>query len=605
MAPKSKSERARKKVKLSTEDITSSIRAHLEAQPEDLDDEISLEIDDISDEPEVEIFEDPIELSADDQVHDHLDIDTFEDEGFEDAILSIPTPSQSPKDLIVDDMDLEDIESVNVNDVELHNEDDDLEDDDIDLLIEEDDIDEILETVDLVVPVETLNESIDEPGTVEELTSKDTAKPLTSKDNIPAEARQKRVIEESQEVARKPQAHMNLSELRLDVVRISADIESGEELYRRAQQRVESLISFVERAEVVGSLLSKMEPENRRLKSVNRALESDIRAHTERLAGIQARLEEERRMASDAQRYVDKMKLQLEQATEALEEQTQDVDDIRAECESLRMQGERTKTSLEIETRQNITLRETLEDMSDQIERLSGEKLDIAKEMESLRVDHDDQTRANTLLQSEIANLRVELSASKRENATMRADLEDIQSKITQYSSRHERQLAKRDDRIVSLQNTIADLEDKLRYKAGLAENAVNDATELKKLRSAHEVEREKLEKIIVEQNHQLRESEQRLLKSKQSAQSLDMRYRDVARELETQRDYRPTPVTTDPDIYPAMEAREEQLRQERERELDRKVFEAEQRIAAREQRDPGDKRYKFLDNPNVSISNG
>ena len=52
---------------------------------------------------------------------------------------------------------------------------------------------------------------------------------------------------------------LNLSEMRLDVVRISSDIESGESLYRRAQQRIENLVSFIERAEVTMSRLSHVD----------------------------------------------------------------------------------------------------------------------------------------------------------------------------------------------------------------------------------------------------------------------------------------------------------------------------------------------------------
>ena len=62
----------------------------------------------------------------------------------------------------------------------------------------------------------------------------------------------------------------DLGSMRLDVARISADIQTGEELYRRAQQRIENLTSFVEKAEVDYSTLSRLEPENRRLKARNR-----------------------------------------------------------------------------------------------------------------------------------------------------------------------------------------------------------------------------------------------------------------------------------------------------------------------------------------------
>ena len=68
----------------------------------------------------------------------------------------------------------------------------------------------------------------------------------------------------------------NVNELRLDVSRIYSDIENGDALYRRAQQRVQSLMHFVDKAEVDFSLLERIEPENRRLKARNAMISKEL-----------------------------------------------------------------------------------------------------------------------------------------------------------------------------------------------------------------------------------------------------------------------------------------------------------------------------------------
>jgi len=69
---------------------------------------------------------------------------------------------------------------------------------------------------------------------------------------------------------------LDMSDMRLDVAKISADIQGGEELYRRALNRVEGLMGFVEKAEVDFSVLNRLEPENRRLKAKLRTANGDV-----------------------------------------------------------------------------------------------------------------------------------------------------------------------------------------------------------------------------------------------------------------------------------------------------------------------------------------
>jgi len=96
----------------------------------------------------------------------------------------------------------------------------------------------------------------------------------------------------------------DIGAMRLDVARISADIQSGEELYRRAQQRIENLTSFVERAEIDFSMLNRLEPENRRLKARNRTIEREIDANAQKMEVLRADLEDrEQRLAEKTRVY--------------------------------------------------------------------------------------------------------------------------------------------------------------------------------------------------------------------------------------------------------------------------------------------------------------
>ena len=96
----------------------------------------------------------------------------------------------------------------------------------------------------------------------------------------------------------------DIGTMRLDVARISADIQSGEELYRRAQQRIENLTNFVERAEVDFSMLNRLEPENRRLKARNRTIQREIDSNIQKMDVLRADLEDrELRLAEKTRVY--------------------------------------------------------------------------------------------------------------------------------------------------------------------------------------------------------------------------------------------------------------------------------------------------------------
>lgn len=400
-------------------------------------------------------------------------------------------------------------------------------------------------------------------------------------------------------------SRLNLAELRLDVVRITSDIENAEELYRRAQQRVESLMTFVDQAEVTGSLLTKMEPENRRLKARNRALQSELTARKQRLAALEDEVEEQRKIASKARIKVETLRTQLTDAHEAIRDRNVEIEEAKAANDELVMQAERVKTNLDIETRENITMRETLSDLSEQLEVLSNERLDALKDAETLKVDYEDEQRANEQLQVEIAELRIEIGKTRFQNDEMRDELMEIQEKVANFKAHQESMLMRRDDKIAKQEAEIANLKNAMNQKEEVVQNAVTDVSEMRRASAAHDVQREKLEKIIEAQSLKLQAAEEKILRSKKEAYALDKRYRDVAKEL-SKAQSRTRSETKDPDIYPTLKekqiARRRELDAQRDEELERQQAESHERISKSLERDPNDIRSRFLDNPYVTL---
>ena len=112
----------------------------------------------------------------------------------------------------------------------------------------------------------------------------------------------------------------DIGAMRLDVARISADIQSGEELYRRAQQRIENLTSFVERAEIDFSMLNRLEPENRRLKARNRTIEREIDANAQKMEVLRADLEDREQRLNEKSRVYETTLGKLAIAQKSLQE---------------------------------------------------------------------------------------------------------------------------------------------------------------------------------------------------------------------------------------------------------------------------------------------
>lgn len=348
---------------------------------------------------------------------------------------------------------------------------------------------------------------------------------------------------------------MNMGDLRLDVARITSDIDNGEALYRRAQQRVSSLLTFVERAEVDFSLLDRLEPENRRLKARNRTLSSEVETQSHKINVLQADLDEHRRRLAESKAQYDTANGSLARSMKAVADRDREIKRLNEELNSTALKMERLRTTGEVETRENAVLRDRIAQISDALETIKTERSTLTKVAESLKIDCDDHRQSRDRLQSETHDLRHALDSAQRQNNQMKGEMVALHEEITTFKTQYEFNIISRDDRIYSLEAQIEDLAKQLEIKDDIVSSATKDVSELRRQRTAQELERERLEKMIDGQSQQLDDAQSQLLRSKENMQELDQRYRDVAAALSVNQTRRtvvePSPA---PDIHPEMD---------------------------------------------------
>ena len=325
---------------------------------------------------------------------------------------------------------------------------------------------------------------------------------------------------------------VNLGELRMDVARITSDIQSGERLYQRAQQRVESLMGFVERAEVDFSLLNRLEPENRRLKARNRVLEAENDSHLHERRRIEKDLADAIETASEAKANLDTTKTRLAAATRQVEERDGEINRLTTELEQVGLKIERTQTSVEVESRENLILRDQITELSSRLDDVTSERMELAKIVESLKIDCDDFRAQKDQAGNEVSDLRVALATAQKVNGEMKSQMVRLHEEIRGFKTQYEFNVLSRDDRIIGLETRISDLTKQLAIKEDVAKSALADVTQLRKQRSSQDLERERLERIIETQQRQLDEAQAQIQRSSDSMAQLDKRYNDVSTAL-------------------------------------------------------------------------
>lgn len=347
--------------------------------------------------------------------------------------------------------------------------------------------------------------------------------------------------------------HANVKELKLDVARITSDIENGDALYRRAQQRVRSLMHFAERAEVDFSLLERIEPENRRLKARTATLEKDLEEETRKAALIETELDEHRRRLAEVNVQYDTVNGNLAKAMRALAERDREIRQVTNDISALTLKLDREKTTTEVEIRENNILRERVVNLTNDLEDLKAARGESNKSVESLKFDLEEHRAARERLENETYDLRHALDAAQKQNTQMKGEMVALHQDISTFKTQYEFNIISRDDRITMLESQIEDLARQLQIKEDIVQSAARDVTELRKSRTSGELERERLEKQIDAQTQQLDMVQNKLVESQSRVEELDDRYRDVAAALSIAQNRRTHQAPAqNPDIQPA-----------------------------------------------------
>ena len=344
----------------------------------------------------------------------------------------------------------------------------------------------------------------------------------------------------------------DIGTMRLDVARISADIQSGEELYRRAQQRIENLTNFVERAEVDFSMLNRLEPENRRLKARNRTIQREIDSNIQKMNVLRADLEDRELRLAEKTRVYESTLGKLSAAQKSLQEYERALHDTRGSSDRNALKSERLQTSLDVERRENEVLRGRITEIATEMEAKKTAYIEAKKVADSLAQDCSDFRQQAETAEKDADALRKSLTTAQTQNNAMKAEMISLHEDIRAFKTQSEFSIISREDEMTALQQQVSLLTKQLEIKDEILQNAARDVQDLRKVRTAQDLERERLEAQIETQAYQLDQANSELLKSKQDVTDFDRRYRDVATALSVAQARRtPTQTVETPDIQP------------------------------------------------------
>ncbi|MEP4052088.1 MAG: hypothetical protein ABJN22_07580 [Litorimonas sp.] len=379
----------------------------------------------------------------------------------------------------------------------------------------------------------------------EKLTLPETPKPKTKVDQ-PRE----RFVSPPPATNRSDRA--DIGAMRLDVARISADIQSGEELYRRAQQRIENLTGFVERAEIDFSMLNRLEPENRRLKARNRTIERELESNVQKINVLRADLEDREQRLAERTRVYESTLGKLSVAQKSLQEYERALNSSRESSDRNALNAERLQTSLDVERRENEVLRERVTDSVTEMDVKQTAYIEAKKIADSLAQDCADYRHQAESAEKEADELRKSLATAQTQNNAMKAEMFSLHEDIRTFKSQSEFTIISREDEMTALQQQVDHLTKQLNIKDEIVRNAARDVQELRKVRTAQDLERERLEAQIETQAYQLDKANAEILQTKQDVTDFDRRYRDVATALSVAQSRRMSnEPAAKPDIQP------------------------------------------------------
>lgn len=289
-------------------------------------------------------------------------------------------------------------------------------------------------------------------------------------------------------------SRLNMSELRVDVAKISSDIQSGEQLYRRALQRVEGLMGQVEKAEIDFSVLNRLEPENRRLKARLRTVQSEFEDKKNKFSILEADLVDHRERLEEKTAQYENAQARLTTSTKSLREYERVLKQTKEEAERFALALDRHKTALDVEGRESKVLREKVSDLSDELELRQNNYLEASKAAESLRVDCEDYRDQTETLRAETQDLRIALNTAKRQNNAMKGEMLALHEDIKTFKTEYEFNVIHREDQVNELESEVSTLRKAIDQKDEISLAQSAELSSLRKLRVEQDVERDRLE---------------------------------------------------------------------------------------------------------------
>ncbi len=325
-----------------------------------------------------------------------------------------------------------------------------------------------------------------------------------------AQSHEKPSVEETPEITTEPPfagpKRLDMGAMRLDVAKISADIQSGEEIYRRALQRVEGLMGFVEKAEVDFSVLNRLEPENRRLKARLRTAQGEVENIKGKLALTSADLEDHQDRLTEKTKQYEQARAKLVTAAKSLQEYERVFKATKAEAERHALAIERHKTALGVEGRENKVLREKIGELSKALEKRQADFLEASKMVESLRTDCTDFRQQAETYRAEAQDLRVTLNTAKRQNNAMKGEMQALHEDIKTFKTQYEFNVISREDQVTDLEAQIAFLAKEVDAKTQTANAATHELASLRSIRNEQDIERDRLEKQLAAALEEIRD---------------------------------------------------------------------------------------------------
>ena len=333
---------------------------------------------------------------------------------------------------------------------------------------------------------------------------------------------------------------LDMSDMRLDVAKISADIQGGEELYRRALNRVEGLMGFVEKAEVDFSVLNRLEPENRRLKAKLRTANGDVETIKGKLSLVKADLEDHQNRLEEKSKQYETARTRLITAASSLQEYERLLKTAKTEAERHALTVDRQNTALSVESTENKVLREKISELSASLANRQQEFLEASKTVESLKSDCADFREQADSYRAEAQDLRVALNTAKRQNNAMKGEMTALHEDIKTFKTQYEFNVISREDQVTDLEAQIDFLAKEVDIKAELAQSATQDIASLRSVRNAQDIERDRLEKKLALTLEELRDTKNAAeAQNSEKARALELEIRNLQSEIAVKDDHK------------------------------------------------------------------